>query len=471
MSNFYYEPTFSQGAETVLDEQIATETTTTPIRESKTYEAPAVRTKQQSYALFHSVLLFYLYLYCTRIPELIPQIRLALVMTVIMLAGAMATGKAPDLFQTRLGKLLVAFCAWTAICVPMSVWPGGSFDVLKGAVLSVLLVSFLIAFACTIKEVKHAMYSIGLAMGSVAILSFSLFGEIAVTTGGALESTAPTAGGEQRLGLFHSATLLDPNTLSLYLLIGLPFLWLGVKSGNWVVRILCLALLPGVLAALAHSASRMALVLFVIGLLMFLYRASMKERAFVLVSVGLMVAMIVPVLPQTTINRFTTFFKPATESFEAREAAESARVRWELLQRSIVLTALHPVFGVGPGQFQVGEDLLAQSEGKARGIWFYTHNAYTQTSSEAGIPALILYIMALVTANRGLTDLRKRGPTPEIREMAKAVRLSLWMVILGGLFLTTGFGGPPFAIMGMCVAFKLAVGRAYPSARPAANAA
>jgi len=72
MSNFYYEPTSSQGAQTVLDEQIATETRApdTAAREIKTHEAPAVRIQQQNYALFHYVLLFYLYLYCTRIPEL-----------------------------------------------------------------------------------------------------------------------------------------------------------------------------------------------------------------------------------------------------------------------------------------------------------------------------------------------------------------------------------------------------------------
>jgi len=462
MSNFYYEPTSSESTQAVLDEPIITETT--PSRET-TYEAPAVRIKQQSYALFHYVLLVYLYLYCTRLPELLPQIRLALLMTVIMLAGAVATGKAGDLLQTRLGRILSAFTVWTAICVPMSVWPGGSLDILKGTVLSVLLVGFIIAFACTIKEVKHAMYSIGIAMGSVALLSFSLFSQMTPGTGSALEGQAPTPSGEERLGLFHSATLSDPNTLSLYMLIGLPFLWLGIKNGNWAVRILCLPLLLAALVAIGHSASRMALVLFVIGLLMFLARASMRERAFVLVSVIAMVAMIVPVLPQTTINRFTTFFQTKSESFESREAAESAQARLYLLERSLILTAKHPIFGVGPGQFEVAEDLDAKASGKDRGAWHVTHNAYTQSSSEAGILALILYVMALVTANRGLANLRKRGPTKEVSEMAKAVRLSLWMVILGGLFLTTGFGGPPFMIMGMCVAFKIAVAREYPSAR------
>ena len=41
--------------------------------------------------------------------------------------------------------------------------------------------------------------------------------------------------------------------------------------------------------------------------------------------------------------------------------------------------------------------------------------------------------------------------------MAKAIQLSMWMVILGGLFLTTGFGGVPFVVMGMAVSFKLSV--------------
>lgn len=469
MSNFYYEPGLTDTTEAVLDEPLSTETAAAG--ETKTYEAPAARGKQQSYTLFYYVLIVYLFMYCTRIPELLPEIRAALAMTVIMLAGAMATGKAGDLFQTRLGKILAAFSAWTAICVPLSVWPGGSFEVLKGTVQSALLVGFVIAFATRVKEVKHAMYSIGLAMGTVALLSFSLFSEMSARTGSALESAAPTPGGEERLGLFHSATLADPNTLALYLLIGIPFLWLGVKSGNWMLRILCLALLPGTLVAIVHSASRMAVTLFFVGLLMFLWRASTKERAFVVVGVVVMAAMIIPVLPQATVTRLTTLFKPQTDTFEAKEAAESAQVRWKLLERSLVLTALHPLFGVGPGQFTVAEDLLAKSEGKGMGIWYYTHNAYTQTSSEAGLPALILYIMGLVTANRGLAKLRKAAPTEEVREMAIAARMSLWMVILGGLFLTTGFGGPPFLIMGICVAFKMAVVRQYPSARAVLPAA
>ncbi len=459
MSNFYHDGTYSPAAEAVLDEPAVG---TAPAK-TITHEAPlATHQRTQSYALFHYALLVYIYLFCTRLPELLPQIRAALAMTVVMLAGLFATGRGGELFKTKLGRILTAFTIWTAICVPTSIWVGGSFDVLKGVVQSVLFVAFIFAFARTLKEVKNCMYVLGAAMGTVAVLSLTMFRSAAsdVTTG--LEAfgvqAPPTPGeAEQRLGLFHSATLADPNFMSLYLLVGLPFLWLGAKSGNVFIRVLFLLLMPAVLVAIGHSASRMALVLFVIGLVMFLKGATNKERAFVLTSTIVLACVLVPFLPDTVTNRFMTLFHPKANTFESKEAADSAEVRLRLLLRSLELTARHPLFGVGPGQFPVAENNLAKEEGKERGAWYYTHNAYTQTSSEAGILALVLYIMAIVTSYRGLADIRRRGATEEIREMAKAMQLSMWMVILGGIFLTTGFGGVPFVILGLAVSFKMAV--------------
>ena len=471
MSNFYHDGTYSPASEAVLDEPIATEAPLTQAKATEEAETITVRAPQASYAMFHYALLFYIYLFCTRLPELLPQIRAALAMSVIMLAGLFATGRGGDFFNIKLGKILTAFSVWTAICVPFSVWKGGSFDVLKGTVQATLFVAFIFAFARTLPEVKRCMYSLGAAMGTVAVLSITLFRESTIdpNTGiASIANAAPANPGEaeQRLGLFHSATLADPNFMSLYLLIGLPFLWLGAKRGNWFTKILFLLFMPTVLVAIGHSASRMALILFAIGLIIFLVWSTTKERAFVLASTIVMAAMIVPVLPQTTINRFTTLFHGKQDTFESKEAADSANVRVQLLGRSIIMTLKNPIVGVGPGQFAVAEDQQAKAEGKEHGIWYYTHNAYTETSSEAGILALVLYIMAIVTSYRGLGAIRKRGPTPEIREMAKAMQLSMWMVILGGLFLTIGFGGVPFVILGMAVAFKMAVASQMNNKRP-----
>ena len=138
---------YSPAAEAVLVEEPTTGLAST--REI-TQEAPTVNAPTASYALFHYALLVYIYLFCTRLPELIPQIRAALAMSVIMLAGLMATGKGGDLFRTKLGRILTAFTVWTAICVPFSVWVGGSTETLKGTVQAVLFVACIIAFARTL---------------------------------------------------------------------------------------------------------------------------------------------------------------------------------------------------------------------------------------------------------------------------------------------------------------------------------
>jgi O-antigen ligase len=448
MSHFDH-TTFSPAAETALEEPLAAHVET-----PQTIEAPEKRTFKgppPAPKLFHYVLLVYLYLYCTRLPELFPSIRASLAASVILLAGAFATGRVTAITRTKLGKILIAFAAWTAICVPFSVWIGGSVEQLKGTVQSTLLVAFMIAFVRTLREVRNVMYTLGAAMATVAVLSLSTF------------RATPIQG--ERLGLGESSSLQDPNFMALYLLIGLPFLYLGVVRGKGIIRVLFLISLPLILAAIARSGSRMALILFAAGLLIFLIRAKQKERIAVLAGTAVLVAVSLPLLPRGIVERFTTFLQPKQTTWRANgggnvgtsEAAESAQSRVDLLMRSLEMTARHPLFGVGPGQFTVADDKQAKAEGKPRGMWHFTHNAYTQTSSEIGIIGAALYIAALVVAYRSLALIRKRGPTPIIRDMAKYTQLSLWMVILGGFFLTTGFGGVPFVIMGLSTAFQLAV--------------
>jgi O-antigen ligase len=398
-----------------------------------------------------------MFLYCSRVSELMPQFRISLAATVILMAGAFATGRVTAIGRTKVGRLLIALTAWTAICVPMSFWPGGSVDVLKTAVQSLLLVAFMIAFVRSFSEVRTLMYTIGAAMGTVGLLSLTIF----------------RAGGAdvELLGFGDKGgTLQDPNFMALYLLIGLPFLYMGMVRGKGLLRIVFAVLIPASLAAIARSGSRMGLILLVVGLLVLLKRASQKERVLVVfvLAIGTIVAL--PLLPKGVLARFTTFFNAkdaqSSDSSGSRtgssEAAESAQSRWDLLVRSLELTARYPIFGVGPGQFTTADDRLTRQAGGARGMWHYTHNGYTQTSSESGIPGLVLYLMALVASWRGLGQIRRRGPTPLIREMASYAQISLLMVILGGFFLTLGFGGVTFVVMGLSVVFQLAVAPRMP---------
>jgi O-antigen ligase len=146
-----------------------------------------------------------------------------------------------------------------------------------------------------------------------------------------------------------------------------------------------------------------------------LTRYSMAGRVVFVGASGLAFLLVLAALPGETIRRFTTFFTIQQEAVTSEEAYESyrkavgsANQRVELLKASLLFTVQHPVFGVGPGMFAVAQNEMAGAFGQA-GAWRGTHNTYTELSSEAGIPALVLFLGAMITCWRQLGALRKRN--------------------------------------------------------------
>ena len=84
------------------------------------------------------------------------------------------------------------------------------------------------------------------------------------------------------------------------------------------------------------------------------------------------------------------------------DAAGSSEARLQLLLDSVYLTFAHPIFGVGPDDFQVAQNDLAVKRGQAYGLWHVTHNTYTELSCEMGIPGLLIYLAFLLQCWRVL---------------------------------------------------------------------
>ncbi|MCL4523561.1 MAG: O-antigen ligase family protein, partial [Acidobacteria bacterium] len=82
-------------------------------------------------------------------------------------------------------------------------------------------------------------------------------------------------------------------------------------------------------------------------------------------------------------------------------AIGSQEARWRLFVNSLRVTAMHPLLGVGPGNFgDVNAQLTAGPDSRAS--WQQTHNAYTQVSSECGIPAGIAFLaLVIITPGTG----------------------------------------------------------------------
>ena len=101
------------------------------------------------------------------------------------------------------------------------------------------------------------------------------------------------------------------------------------------------------------------------------------------------------------------------------QAIGSTNQRMLLLQDSIALTLKNPIFGVGPGTFEVGQQQAANSRG-VRAAWRGTHNTYTQVSSEGGIPALVFFIAVIYYSIRDLRRVARLNASVADRNRGEA---------------------------------------------------
>jgi len=408
------------------------------------------------YKPFHYILLAYLFFYCSRIPEMVPAMHAGIALQPLLLIGMIMTKSTKMVFESQIGRTMAWFTGWVAVCVPFAVWRGGAYDQFTLALQALALLFFMAAFIRTIEDVYRTILTMGLAMGVVGVLSLII--------GGGRE-------GSTRLGLgTGNDTLSDANFLALFLIVGLPLIIFSASRKRGLLRIILILSLVPVLAGAARTGSRSGLLALAAGLIFFLTFASMKARIGFIAGGAVFLVCAAILLPQDISQRFTTYFNASSGANQ--EAADSAATRKMLLTKSIDLTLRNPIVGVGPGMFMEGEAREAAKEGH-RGIWHYTHNSYTELSSECGIVGLALYAFALWRSYRGLTPIRRRYPSATTRRAALYVQMTVLMAAIGAFFLSIAYGGIVYAIIGLSMAFQLAARRELnemqaPAAEPAA---
>lgn len=118
-----------------------------------------------------------------------------------------------------------------------------------------------------------------------------------------------------------------------------------------------------------------------------------------------------------------------------------------------------------PGQFMQAEVQQAAEEHR-KALWLYSHNAYTETSSETGIVGLVLFLVAFLGAQVGLRRIRKYGPNLLTRRMALFTHLALIIATLCAFFLTLGYSGLIWVLIGISGTFQMAVARQAKLAEP-----
>ncbi len=130
----------------------------------------------------------------------------------------------------------------------------------------------------------------------------------------------------------------------------------------------------------------------------------------------------------------------------------SSEQRQQLFWQSIKVTAQHPLFGVGPGNFQV-----------ISGIWHETHNSYTQMSSEGGIPALIFYLVILWYGFKNIRRTKQLSTRKkEFKLLAGALNASLAGFVVGSFFASDAYQFFPYFLVAYTTAL-LRIAKEYAS--------
>ena len=175
--------------------------------------------------------------------------------------------------------------------------------------------------------------------------------------------------------------------------------------------------------------------------------------------------------PQVFWERLGTIWGGADVSTNevVASAQESEENHLTVLARSLEYTREHPVFGLGLGNFVVanGTELGLPS------AWIGTHNTFTEISSEAGVPALLLFVGLLITALRNIQKISKTlAHNPEAQELkliARATQASLLSFAFGALFAHLGYEYYLFYLVGIGVGIQHIAGIQARSSAPAGD--
>jgi O-antigen ligase len=201
------------------------------------------------------------------------------------------------------------------------------------------------------------------------------------------------------------------------------------------------------------TGSRGALLGMVACLLYGFVRGSSRQRfAAVLVVLTAAIGLFASLFSWSS-SRFATLFADSSLA-TTNEAVGSKATRMYLLEKSIDFTLRHPLLGLGPGEFGDTEGYMARAAGY-RGAWQATHNAYTEVSSEAGIPALLCLLGVLVVTARALRKALLQARLHHDNEIASAlfyVSADLACMLVVFFFLAMGFRVYLPAITGIGVA-------------------
>ncbi len=355
-------------------------------------------------------------------------------------AGVFVTSAFSRTLKAKAARYWIAFFAWMILATGFSSWIGGSLMRVKDYGLYDLMLLFVVGgLATSWRQVRVLFYGLA-ASGMMNLIEARFFMDLR----------------NGRMQLWENGIISNANDLSSQLLLVLPFiLWIGMSSRvNVVLRVPAFVAVVYGLWVVVGTASRGALIGIFAAFLFGLWRSTMRQRVIAVMAGAALTVIMTLALPQMAATRLGSLF--GERDIEAEQSAEA---RSHLFRQSLLYTAQHPIFGVGPDQFS---NYQSQEHEVKQAMWHPTHCAWTQVSSECGVPAFIFFVLGLGSAILGVTRVyktaRNRGNT-EIANACFCYLLSMTGFLTSITFLSNAYAVSIPIMIGLGISLSAAASR------------
>ena len=322
-------------------------------------------------------------------------------------------------------KVLLLLLGQMILCIPFASWRGGAFDTVINKFSKGVIVAILIYMVSTsVNEVRKLL---AIQAGTIAALT--------------VLSVLVHHTQEGRLMGIQKGILENPNDLAINIAINFPlciaFFFAAKNSlakAFWGVSLIFM--MWGVIA----TYSRSGLLAMMVTVLICIWEFGIRgKRTSVLVS-AVFIGMIAIGVVIVTPNYLTRIESMVLGNIEGSGDKGSLAARQELLKLSLRVMATHPIFGIGPGDFQ--SYTLS---------WHVAHNTYTELGAEAGVPACFLFLLMLVLSLRKIRRVRKLPgyeSSEDIRLWTSALWAAMAAYMAGALFASTEYNLFPYFMVG-----------------------
>ncbi len=352
---------------------------------------------------------------------------------------AIVAGKPPAILAAIIAAIAV-------LGIPLSLYPGLSFNVALKVVLPSVIVA--IGIAATIRSSIDAYRFSAMHVFGALIFSSVVLARFKV-------------GPDGRLG---DLVYYDANGLGLILVCTLPLAsWFAFNSVRREARLGAMAAIGIMLFTIIRTGSRGAFLglLTVVGYDVFANRSAPLRRRLGLA--GIAVVLFAGAAGTKYWTMMDSIMHP-TKDYNWAGNSEGGRM--SVWKRGIGYMVSHPVVGVGAGNFPVAEGTispLAHIQNYGFGLkWSAAHNSFVEVGAELGIPALIAFVALLVGGiGRARRVVRLGRLVGDVRAaaMGDALAASLIGYCVSGFFLSQGYSALPYSVIGISIGLHTALAR------------